>query len=47
MAKDDMEQYIAERIIPDLKQEGFESSLEHDENDDYVTLTVQRKHRYY
>ena len=46
VTNDDMEEYITERIIPDLKQEGFESSLESGE-DDYVTLTIQRKKQYY
>lgn len=47
MTNDDFKHYITQRVIPDLKHEGFDSSLESDHDDDYVTLTIQRKHRYY
>jgi hypothetical protein len=47
MTNDDLEHYITQRIIPDLKHEGFDSSIESDSDDEYVTLTIQRHHRYY
>ena len=47
MTDDDFEHYIIQRIIPDLQQEGFDSSLDDAGDDDYVTLTIQRRHRYY
>jgi hypothetical protein len=33
------------RLIYAFQQEGFESSLEYEHNDKYVTLTIQRKRR--
>ena len=47
MTDEKLEDYIIQRIIPDLKREGFDSSLEDAENDDHVILTIQRRHQYY
>ena len=47
MTDDDLEHYIIQRISPDLQQEGFDSSLEHEDEDDYITLTIHRRQRYY
>lgn len=47
MTDKDLKHYIIQRVIPDLKEEGFDSSLESDDEDDYVTLNIQRRHRYY
>jgi hypothetical protein len=46
-ADDDFKHYLTQRVIPDLKHDGFESSLEHDAEDDYITLTIHRKQQYY
>jgi hypothetical protein len=47
LTNDDLKRYIAQQIIPDLKQEGFDTSLESDHDDNYLTLTIQRRYRYY
>ena len=47
MTDKDLKHYIIQRIIPDLKEEGFDTSLESDGEDDYVILTIHRRHRYY
>ena len=44
---DDFKHYLAQRVIPDLQQEGFDSTLEQDTEDDQITLTIQRTQRYY
>jgi hypothetical protein len=44
---DDFKHYLAQRVIPDLQQEGFDTSLKQDNKDDYITLTIQRKQHYY
>ena len=44
---DDFTHYLTQRVIPDLQQEGFDSTLEQDNEDDYITLTIQRNQRYY
>jgi hypothetical protein len=41
-----MEHYLTQRVIPDLQDAGFDASLESTE-DDYATLTIQRRNRYY
>lgn len=43
---DDLKHYITQQVIPDLQDAGFDSSLESDQ-EDYFTLTIQRKHHYY
>ncbi len=44
---DDFKHYLTQRVIPDLQDAGFDSSLEYDTEDDYITLTIQRKQHYY
>lgn len=44
---DDFKQYLTQRVIPDLKHAGFDSSLEHDNEEHYITLTIQRNQQYY
>jgi hypothetical protein len=46
VTNEDMEHYLTQRVIPDLQDAGFDSSLESAE-DDYVTLTIQRRQHYY
>ena len=43
----DLKHYLAKRVIPDLEDAGFDSSLESTSDDDYPTLTIQRNNRYY
>lgn len=47
MTDQDLKHYLTKRVIPDLQDSGFDSSLESDGDDNYVTLTIQRNHRYY
>lgn len=47
MTNDDLAHYIIQRIIPDLEHAGFDSALEAAGDEDFVTLTIQRRHRYY
>lgn len=47
MTDEGFKHYIIQRVIPELKEEGFDTSLESDGEDDYVTLTIRRWHRYY
>jgi hypothetical protein len=47
LTNDDLKHYITQQIIPDLQHAGFDTSLESDHDDDYVTLTIQCKHHYY
>lgn len=46
-ADDDFKHYLTQRVIPDLTHAGFDSTLEHDNEDDYITLTIQRNQQYY
>jgi hypothetical protein len=41
------ERAIIYQLVQELKHEGFESSIEWSDEDDYVTLRIQRLHRYY
>lgn len=45
MTDKDFKHYLTQRVIPDLQDAGFDSSLGSDEEDD-VTLTIQRR-KYY
>lgn len=45
MTDQDLKRYLTKRVIPDLQDAGFDSTLESDEEDD-VTLTIQRR-KYY
>ena len=45
MTDHDLARYLTKRVIPDLQDAGFDSSLESDEEDD-VTLTIHRR-KYY
>ena len=45
MTDQDFKHYLTKRVIPDLQDVGFDSSLEADEEDD-VTLTIHRR-KYY
>jgi hypothetical protein len=42
-----LEHYIIQRIIPDLQHAGFDTSINDDDEDGYMTLTIQRRQRYY
>jgi hypothetical protein len=46
MTDQDFTHYLTKRVIPDLQDAGFDSSLKYDESDD-VTLTIQRRKQYY
>jgi hypothetical protein len=45
MTDQDFKHYLTKRVIPDLKDAGFDSAIESDEDHD-VTLTIQRR-KYY
>jgi hypothetical protein len=45
MIDHDLKHYLTKRVIPDLQDAGFDSTLEADEDD--VTLTIQRRKHYY
>lgn len=33
---------LIEKLIENLRREGFESTIDYDGNDEYLTLTIQR-----
>jgi hypothetical protein len=33
---------LIQKLIENLRREGFESTLNHNEDDEYLTLTIQR-----
>ena len=47
MTDHELKHYLTKRVIPDLQNAGFDSSLESDNDEDYMKLTIQRKHNYY